>query len=673
MLRRIVLLTAVGLAPLTAIACNEGPATTPVQATATAVADDDHNGRDASGVENPGAPLITHDFLPPKSTAHSGVQYDPIVVSNSRLGVIRKVDVSSQRDGMILFIGRPATQEEVRTLPPNRLKNVKTADGEKVYRLLHEGDWINAGDLVAQLDDRLARAEVLSKKAKIPAAKAAYDSAQKSRDEAKFRWERRESITRGITSVSNEDAAMAQITYYHMEAEAVKAKADIDVAKAEANQSETMLEMHQIHTEIPGYIQTIYKKAGEFVKASEPVLQVEDPTLVRAEAMVDLQNLSRVHFGMKVQIEQARSAGPEKTLARHLGPINAVAVSGDPNRPLVLSASDDGSVGVYDVRAGRSVGALRHPAGVRVKAVAASPFGVAGNWCITGGDDGKVRRWNLDQPGSQPQVFDSDDGHRQAIHAIAISPDGQICATGGDDLDLCFWDTTTGKLRWKVETAHLSTITSLQFTAGSQLLSAGNDNRLRRWVLGVNGAHCAMDYPGRTNSIPQLGATLDGKKVLFDQGDRLQVLSLADGVPEAVLQNSAGVGAFSTVALFSPDAHLILTAGAAEGRLQLWVTPAANERASQLRELVPPDHEKVACAAFAPDGSFLVTATRDHVMIWNVPTVEQQKPVTATVSLVDSIVDANYRQGRVWAQFENPDHRFMPGTTVTMIIPPAKR
>jgi multidrug efflux pump subunit AcrA (membrane-fusion protein) len=60
-------------------------------------------------------------------------------------------------------------------------------------------------------------------------------------------------------------------------------------------------------------------------------------------------------------------------------------------------------------------------------------------------------------------------------------------------------------------------------------------------------------------------------------------------------------------------------------------------------------------------------------MIRIVPSVQQSKPLMAEVKLIDRIVDASSRQARVWADLRNPDGRLMPGTLVTMIIPPAKK
>ena len=77
-----------------------------------------------------------------------------------------------------------------------------------------------------------------------------------------------------------------------------------------------------------------------------------------------------------------------------------------------------------------------------------------------------------------------------------------------------------------------------------------------------------------------------------------------------VLQAASGAMNFSTLAQFSPDGKLILTADGSEGRLQLWRAPTAQRRAYKLCQLIFPG--MATCGAFAPDGSSVVTGTRDR-------------------------------------------------------------
>ncbi len=97
----------------------------------------------------------------------------------------------------------------------------------------------------------------------------------------------------------------------------------------------------------------------------------------------------------------------------------------------------------------------------------------------------------------------------------------------------------------------------------------------------------APNWPDRSGSVGQLDVSSDGRWLLFDQGKALQIRSVADGGMINTLQNPGGVIPFETLAQFSPDASLLLTAGAPEGRLQLWQTPTESARGYEVRQFAP--------------------------------------------------------------------------------------
>ena len=150
-----------------------------------------------------------------------------------------------------------------------------------------------------------------------------------------------------------------------------------------------------------------------------------------------------------------------------------------------------------------------------------------------------------------------------------------------------------------------------------------------------------------------LGFSADGKEVLFDQGKELRLLSLPSRTLAGVLTSTTGTN-FTTLALFSPDRKLILTASGTEGRLQLWRSPTPHTRGYELRQLAWPG-DPVTCGAFAPDGTFLVAGTRDRsLLVWTVPSKQEvETQPTAEIVLVENDLDLNSRQVRVHAELDN--------------------
>src|SRR6266487_558828 len=106
---------------------------------------------------------------------------------------------------------------------------------------------------------------------------------------------------------------------------------------------------------------------------------------------------------------------------------------------------------------------------------------------------------------------------------------GTICATVGEDREIRIWDVATGQLKFKLSD-HKGPVASLQFTSQDQLVSAGKDNAIMLWSLGTEARPPDRIFPKRSGEVAVLGASPDGKRVLYDAGQSkaLRVLSLPE-------------------------------------------------------------------------------------------------------------------------------------------------
>jgi WD40 repeat protein len=233
---------------------------------------------------------------------------------------------------------------------------------------------------------------------------------------------------------------------------------------------------------------------------------------------------------------------------------------------------------------------------------------------------------------------------------------------------------------------HYGAITSLHFTPQCQLVSASRDNTVRVWALKQNGVEpVGFPIPGRKGDVSQLGVSGDGNYMLFDQGKTIQILSVKDGRTINTLQTPGNTVDFQTTAIFSPDGSLMLTAGAAEGRLQLWSTPSGSSRGFEVRQYVSDERSPVTCAAFAPQavgdrrkGSLAVSGTKDgFVYLWPVPSADEVEnhPIRdVTLTSVYPDVDSSTRHIRLAVEVRNqfspqyPQGRLVPGRFVTIVI-----
>lgn len=625
-------------------------------------------------------------------------QPDPIVVSG-HLAVMDKIDISCQLPGKLLFVGErvPEGADVVAGFAcfmaePFYSATISRGGQDQVvlYRRLYEGQVVYQDQMVAMLDYSKAMGELMKNKRKVVAVQAEHLASDYIYKEAVNTQESYKNLLRN-KAISFEEYRRTELTRDKYKQEVVTKGEEVELAKIEVNQAAITLKQHEIANQIPvahSLIKTIYKNRGESLKEQEPVMQLYSLDRLLAEALVEIQFLAKLREGMPVILEPNQEEPPLRVWKAHRGEVTSVAIGGkDPTRPFLLSASEDGTVAVWERDHIGPVRLLKHSQPVRV--VACSPPGSAHNFCLSGDTTGTIRLWNLDQKSGGP--IKEINAHVDAVTALAASPDGRFFASGGADSTINLWRMEDGKLVYAftsehgVDNAHQGSITALHFTPQTRLVSASRDNTLRVWKLYEKGTKLEGDpIAGRGGLVSYPGVSPDGRLMVFDQGKVLQLLSVEDGHTVAVLQNTAGAVSFETLGLFSPDGSLMLTAGASGGRLQLWRTPTETSRGFEVRQLVTEERSPVTCAAFVPSAAkdkvppFAVSGTKDgYVYLWAIPTpeeVEQHRIHNLRLTLVSRALDASSRQCRIGVEVRNPvdakhpQGRLMPGRPVTIVI-----
>jgi RNA polymerase sigma factor (sigma-70 family) len=188
--------------------------------------------------------------------------------------------VPSQHDGIIRFIGTEIKPGE--KAPRERIVTIKVGDELKKYRRLKKGDTVEAGQLLAQLDDDLARGDVAIQEAKVKTAEADQAASEKTREEAKSRYETQQKLyysngPAGIRGTSKEDMTGALLTWNKYIYETISKDEAIKVAKQELAKARKVLEMYQIRSPSRGVIKAIQRRPGEAVKALETVFLIQVP------------------------------------------------------------------------------------------------------------------------------------------------------------------------------------------------------------------------------------------------------------------------------------------------------------------------------------------------------------------------------------------------------------
>jgi hypothetical protein len=189
------------------------------------------------------------------------------------------VEIPTERDGVLLMIGTEILRGE--TVPAERLITLKV-DGElKQYRRLKVGDSVEEGQLLAQIDDRLARDDLAIKRNNVAVAETELAAAEITRDEAQARYYIQfiDSTDKRVGgSLHPQEVRAAKLLWMKTAAEVVHQRAVAAAARLELRRAETIQDMYQIRSRSRGVIEAIHVHPGEAVKAlSTSVLRLQSP------------------------------------------------------------------------------------------------------------------------------------------------------------------------------------------------------------------------------------------------------------------------------------------------------------------------------------------------------------------------------------------------------------
>jgi WD40 repeat protein len=628
---------------------------------------------------------------------------DPIVI-HGHLSPLETQDAASRVNGQLLFVGERIEDGAVQVAgaagfmtEPFYFASMNLGGLEAItfYRRIYDGDMVSENQVLAMVDPTKAVGTVREKQAKLQFAYSEIKAAEAGADEGKARFVRADALFRD-KKLAAEEWGQAKYAMIKLIADADGKKESVKVSLVELDQALADVAYHEVRSKLPykrALVKLIQKQRGNAVREGETVMQLQNLDRLLAEGMLEVQYLQPLQTRgrtITATIEPTQVERRLRVLRGHRGDVTSLAVSqfvGEKaTEPLIVSGSEDQTVCVWQLNVVGPVRMIEQSAAVRV--VACSPAASGKNLALAGCADGTIMLIDLDDDKAAPITLKST--HESPITALAFSPDGAYFASGCEDGAITLWKTTESQPCFRfdadhgVAQPHQSMVTSLNFTPQGCLVSASRDSSLRVWRMKAKGAVLSGKViTGREGNVTQLGVSQDGKYMLFDQGRTLQLLSVAEGKTIHTLQSPGGSTPFDTLALFSPDSSLILTAGAPEGRLQLWRTPTAATRGYEVCQYVTEERFPVSCAAFAPNagkggvGSFAVSASKGLIYAWPVPgdaEINQNRIENVRMTLINQAVDPGTRQVRIGFEVANPptqanpNGRFVTGRPVTIVI-----
>jgi WD40 repeat protein len=373
---------------------------------------------------------------------------------------------------------------------------------------------------------------------------------------------------------------------------------------------------------------------------------------------------------------QASLREPEalvRTLAGHTGVVAAVAVT--PDGRYAVSASDDGTLKVWDLATGQAARTLEgHTRSVN--SVAVTPDG---RYAVSASGDGTLKVWDLSAalkaglsaalkpglsaelkaglpaPAAQTQASKGEEGtggpgtsqavhtlegHTGPVEGVALTPDGRYAISASDDHTLKVWDLaaalTAGPGTSQAVhtlTGHVHFVNGVAVTPdGRYAVSASTDGTLKVWDLSValqagpGTSRAVRTLDGHTGRVIGVAVTRDGRYAVSASGDKtLRVWDLAAAL-------KAGPGTSQTVhtleghtdwvrgVAVTPDGRYAVSASD-DKTLKVWDLAAALEAGpgtSQAVRTLEVHTDWVRGVAVTLDGRYAISASDDHTLkMWD--------------------------------------------------------
>lgn len=623
-----------------------------------------------------GAPLYAAAAMPslPASTPLG----EPIVIPNAVVQNDLRMQLPAAVDGIVDMVATIVPKgTAINPNDPDILYHPRDDKREQPYRRLRAGDVVRKGDLLARMDEQAVylQMDMLKNTSK------SLDDLLVSELAAELSQLEVYEATKNVPGVSNAEKKEREATYHRYKASRLgkvqeKVKNDGEYKTADAT-----YRRYFCMAPINGRIVRIIKQPGEYAKAGETILEIQSNDRVSVEGKLDAGFAASVKRGMKVYVEPSRPVGPNPLTNYHRQEVTAVAVTAHPGRPMIVSGGMDAAALVWDVTSTKQSHRLANPLGVGVKSVAATGAKAKGHFVAVGGDDGKIRIWDITNPDKLPKEPSAlfEDSHAGAVTAMAYSPDGKYLATASGR-DVFLWNVAEKKKMYALPSDHRSGVTTLRFTPQATLVTVSQDKSIRTWKLGDKAAAAATMIDHRGGSVDVLGVSSDGARVLFDKDpSRLDLVSLADERSVGTVQSAGGGARFAVLAIFSADDNQILTVGAdndQKGIVTEWDTPAPGNRGSERRQLVTPKNSAVTCAAFSPDAThrFIAVGTADGGVYFWTQTAGGEERSKRIVGEVVSIVPRDARSFDIKVEMPSTSDKngevLQDRSTATIIIPP---
>ncbi len=341
----------------------------------------------------------------------------------------------------------------------------------------------------------------------------------------------------------------------------------------------------------------------------------------------------RSRAGNIVKTLRPQLFGFVRTLQGHSGQVNCFAISADGKR--LISGSLDGSARLWDLETGVELERLAEHKEA-VWAVAISPDGkralfslgmhqLNGEWTpIT---DHAIRYWDLEKR----KLIRLLPGHTEDIRSLTFTADGRRALSASRDMTLRLWDLETGEEIRRFE-GHTGIVRHGALSLDERWVASSSfDQTVRCWD--VETGEELSRFTGHEADVHGVAFTPDGRVIVSGGTDK--TVRLSDALTGQEIRRFSGHTAVIWPVAVSADGRYVLSAGGLRNRTPVFYEPAGFDSEVRLWDLATGDElhryeGHTGClimVRFAPDGRVVSAASDQTIRVWDMklPTGPRQK------------------------------------------------